>query len=463
MSPAPDAAQREAARALEVRRRMRVVEESILARAPEHDLQPSLERIRTVMELMGDPQRAVPVVHVTGTNGKTSTARIIESVLRELGLKTGRFTSPHLHSMLERIAVGGRPIDPERFLAAYDEVAPFVEIVDARSVAAGGPPMTYFEVLVAVAYAAFADLPVDVAVVEVGMGGSWDATNVVDAPVSVVTPIDVDHRHFLGDTPAEIAQEKAGIIKADGIAVVSLQEDRDAAEVLLDRAAEVGARIVVEGADFGVTAQDVALGGQQISLRGLAGSYPGLFLPLHGSHQARNAAVAVAAVEAFLGGGEQAIDLDVLRAGLAAVESPGRLEVVRRSPTVVVDAAHNPAGARALCTALGEAFTFVKLVGLVAVMKDKDAAEMLEILEPALDEIVVTRTSSARSMSPRELGEIAADVFGEHRVTVVQDLPDALDRAAGLADEGGVGGGVLATGSVVTAAEVRMLLGVTEV
>ncbi len=463
MSPAPDAAQREAAHALAVRKRMREVEEAILARAPEHDLEPSLDRIRSVMELVGEPQRTFPVIHVTGTNGKTSTSRIIESVLREMGLKTGRFTSPHLHSMLERIAVAGRPVDAERFLAAYDDVIPFIDSVDARSAEAGEPRMTYFEVLVAVAYAAFADLPVDVAVIEVGMGGAWDATNVVDAPVSVITPIDVDHRHFLGDTPEEIAGEKAGIIKPDAITVSSVQPDRDAAEVLVDRAAEVGARIVFEGNDFGVTAHDVAVGGQQISVRGLTGEYPDLFLPLHGTHQAQNAAVAVAAVEAFVGGGEQPLDLEVLRAGLAAVESPGRLEIVRRSPTVLVDAAHNPAGARALRDALGEAFTFVRLVGVLAVMKDKDANEMLEILEPAFDEVVVTRNSSPRSMRARELGEIAVEVFGEHRVTVVDDLPDALDRAAGLADEGGVAGGVLATGSVVTAADVRMLLGTTDV
>ena len=301
VSPAPDAAQREAAHNLEVLKRVREVEESILARAPEHDLEPSLDRIGAVMQLMGDPQRTFPVIHVTGTNGKTSTARIIESVLREMGLKTGRFTSPHLHSMLERIAVGGAPVDAERFLAAYDDVIPFVELVDGRSQGDGGPRMTYFEVLVAVAYAAFADLPVDVAVVEVGMGGSWDATNVVDAPVSVVTPIDVDHRHFLGDTPEEIAGEKAGIIKADAITLSAVQPDRDAAEVLIERATEVGARIKFESNDFGVTAHDVALGGQQISLRGLASEYPDLFLPLHGTHQAQNAAVAVAAVEAFVG------------------------------------------------------------------------------------------------------------------------------------------------------------------
>ncbi|MGL4177704.1 MAG: bifunctional folylpolyglutamate synthase/dihydrofolate synthase [Dermatophilaceae bacterium] len=463
MSPAPDAAQREAARVLEQTRRLREVESSVLGRAPEHDLQPSLDRISAVADLLGDPQRTFPVIHLTGTNGKTTTARIVDAVLTQLGLRTGRFTSPHLHSMLERISFAGRPIDAERFLAAYDDVIPLVELVDHRSTADGGPRMTYFEVLVAVAYAAFADLPVDVAVVEVGMGGSWDATNVVDAPVSVITPIDIDHRHFLGDTVVEIATEKAGIVKSGGIAVVALQGADDVLPVLADRAAQVGARMVLEGNDFGVSARDIAVGGQQLSLRGLAGDYPDLYLPLHGPHQAQNAAVAVAAVEAFLGGGEQPLDLEALRAALASVESPGRLEIARRSPTVLVDAAHNPAGARALRAALADSFAFTRLVGVLAVMRDKDAAEMLEALEPAFDEVVVSRNTSPRSMRPAELGEIAADVFGEHRVTVVGDLPDALDRAAELADEGGVGGGVVATGSVVTAAEVRMLLGTTSV
>jgi dihydrofolate synthase/folylpolyglutamate synthase len=373
VSPAPDAVQRDAAHQLDLTRRMREVEASILSRAPEHDLEPSLDRIRAVMELLGDPQRTFPVIHVTGTNGKTSTSRIIEALLRELGLNTGRFTSPHLHSMTERIAVGGQPIDAERFLAAYDEVIPFVEMVDARSIIDGGPAMTYFEVIVAVAYAAFADLPVDVAVMEVGMGGAWDATNVIDAPVSVITPIGLDHQHFLGDTIELIATEKAGIIKPDAITVMAVQPEPDAVDVLGARAAEVGARLVAEGVDIGVTARDVAFGGQQISVRGLAAEYEDLFLPLHGTHQAQNAAVAIAAVEAFLGGGEQPLDIEVLRAGLATAESPGRLEIVRRSPTVLVDAAHNPAGAEVLARAITESFTFARLVGVIAVMKDKDA------------------------------------------------------------------------------------------
>lgn len=444
-------------------KRMRLAEEAILARAPEHDLEPDLDRIAAVMELLGDPQRGYPVIHLTGTNGKTSTTRIIESVLLEMGLKTGRFTSPHLHTIRERIALSGQPISPEKFLAAYEDVLPFIEMVDAKSAAEGGPRMTFFEVLVAVAYAAFADAPVDVAIVEVGMGGGWDATNVADGTVSVVTPIAVDHQHFLGNDVTDIAGEKAGIIKAGALAVVAVQEP-EVAQVLADRANEVGARISFEGNDFGLLTRDVAVGGQQLSIRGLGGDYDDLFLPLHGAHQAHNTVVALAAVEAFLGGGEQRLDPDLVRTGLAAVASPGRLEIVRRSPTVIVDAAHNVAGALALRNALEDSFNFARMVGVVAILKDKPATEMLEILEPVLDHVVVTRTTSPRAMRPDELGELAADIFGEDRVTVVHELPDALDVAAGLADEGGgVSGGVLATGSVTTAAEVRMLLGTTEV
>jgi dihydrofolate synthase/folylpolyglutamate synthase len=463
VSPAPDAARREAEHNLDIMKRMRLAEEAILARAPEHDLEPSLDRIAAVMELLGDPQRTFPVIHLTGTNGKTSTTRIIDSVLRELGLKTGRFTSPHLHTIRERIALSGEPISPEKFLAAYDDVLPFIEMVDARSAADGGPRMTFFEVLVAVAYAAFADAPVDVAIIEVGMGGGWDATNVADGSVAVVTPVAIDHQHFLGSSLEEIAEEKAGIIKADAVAVVGVQEP-EVAQILADRAEEVGARITFEGKDFGLLTRDVGVGGQQLSIRGLAGDYTDLFLPLHGAHQAHNTVLALAAVEAFLGGGEQRLDPEIVRAGLAAAASPGRLEIVRRSPTVIVDAAHNTSGALALRNALEDSFNFARLIGVVAILKDKPATEMLEILEPVLDHVVVTSTTSPRALRPADLGELARDIFGDDRVTVVSSLPDALDTAAGLADEGGgVGGGVVATGSVTTAAEVRMLLGTTDV
>jgi len=461
MSGRPDATQVEAARRLAVEKRLREIEREILGRAPEHDVEPSLDRIRAVMELLGDPQRTFPVIHLTGTNGKTSTTRMVETLCREHGLTTGRFTSPHLHSIRERIAIGGDPISAERLVAVYDEVLPFLEIIDARSVEGGGTRMTFFEVFVALAYAAFADAPVDVAVVEVGMGGSWDATNVADGSVAVVTPIAIDHTHFLGTHVEDIAQEKSGIIKSGAIAVSSIQV-ADVAAILIDRAEQVGARIVFEANDFGVVAREVAVGGQQLSFKGLAGEYPDVFLPLHGEHQASNAATALASVEALLGGGEQRLDPDVVREGFAKVTSPGRLELVRRSPTVLVDAAHNPAGMTALVAALDDSFAFTRLVGVVGIFADKEPATMLGILERSLEHVVVTRNSSPRSMPPEELGALAREIFGEERVTVVQDLPDALEQAVTLAETDGLGGGVLVTGSVITAADARMLLGQTD-
>lgn len=462
VSGRPDAAALEAERRLEQTRRLREVEQQILARAPENDIGPSLERIRAVLDLAGSPQAAYSVIHITGTNGKTSTARMVEAILREHGLSTGRFTSPHLHDMRERICLNGNPISEEKFIAAYDEVIPLIEIVDAQSLQNGGRRLNFFEVLVAIAYAAFADAPVDVAVIEVGLGGSWDATNVADGAVAVFAPIDLDHTHLLGTDVASIAEEKAGIIKDDAFVVSAVQDD-DAVEVILEQVEQHGARLALEGNQFGVLSREVAVGGQQVSLRGIAGEYPDLFLPLHGEHQAHNLSLAVAAVEAFLGGGEQAIDPEVLSAAVAGMSSPGRLEVVRRSPTVLVDAAHNPHGARALVAALGESFTFTRLVGLVGVVADKDATGILESLEPVLDHVVVSRTTSHRAMDPENLGALAVEIFGEGRVTVEPNLPEALDRAVAIAEEDGLGAGVLATGSVIMAAEVRMLLGQTSV
>lgn len=440
------------------------VVQEILDRTPEHMPEPTLHRVARVMELMGDPQRAFPMVHLTGTNGKTSTTRMVERILREMGLRTGRFTSPHLHDMRERISLDGEPISIESFVGVYDEVMPFVEMVDIESMASMAPErqvrMTYFEVVVCLAYAAFADSPVDVAVVEVGLGGLWDATSVADGTVAVVAPVSLDHTRLLGSTVEEIATEKAGIIKEGAIAVIGVQEP-EAMTVLVERCDEVGASLQAEGVSFGVLEREIGVGGQQVSLRGLAGDYPDLFLPVFGEHQAHNAALAVAAVEAFVGGGEQRLTDEVLRGGLAGVTTPGRLEIVRRSPTVLVDAAHNPSGMQALVEAMRESFTFTRVVGLLAVLQDKDVEQMVEALEPVLDHVVVTRTTSPRAIRPARLGELAAEYFGEDRVTVVNDLPDALDVAAGLADEGGVGGGVLATGSVTMAAEVRALLGVT--
>jgi dihydrofolate synthase/folylpolyglutamate synthase len=438
--------------------RLRQVEQEILARAPEHDIDPTLDRVRALLDLLGDPQRAAPVVHVAGTNGKTSTARMVEALLREFGLRTGRFTSPHLQTMRERIAFDGVPIDVERFLATYDDVEPYLGLVDAQQPGR----LSFFEVLTAMAFAAFADAPVDVAVVEVGLGGTWDATNVVDPQVAVVTPIAIDHTRWLGSTIEEIAGEKAGILKPGCYGVLA-QQPVDAAEVLLRRSVEVDALVAREGLEFGVLSRTVAVGGQLLVLRGLAGEYGDVFLPLHGAHQAHNAAVALAAVEAFLGGahGERGqLDQDIVRAGFAGVTSPGRLEVVRTSPTVVLDAAHNPAGARATAEAIGESFGFTRLVGVLGAMADKDVHGILEALEPVLAEIVVTEASSERAMPADELGAAAVEVFGADRVEVAPKLDDAIDSAITLAEEeGDLGGaGVLVTGSVVTVGQARTLL-----
>jgi dihydrofolate synthase/folylpolyglutamate synthase len=433
------------------------VEAALLRRWPESRLEPSLDRIQALTELMGDPHRAYQVVHLTGTNGKTSTARMVDALVRARGLRPGRFTSPHVESMTERISVDGEPLDEESFVQAYLDVAPFLELVDADQ----PHPLSFFETVVGMAFAAFADAPVDVAVVEVGMGGSWDATNVVEAQVSVVTPIALDHAEYLGDHAEAIAREKAGIIKPGATVVVAEQTD-DVLAILVERAREVGARLLREGVDFGVVHRAAAVGGQVVTLRGLHGQYDEVFLPLYGEHQAHNAALALAAVEALTG--DEPLSEELVREAFGEVTSPGRLEVVRRGPTVVLDAAHNPHGAAAVVEAVRDSFIFDPLVGVVGVMADKDAEGMLAELEPIFSEVVCTQSSSARSMSAEALGEIAADLYGEHRVRVVPSLDDALETAVTLAETGGSGGesigsgGVLVTGSVVTVGEARLLL-----
>jgi dihydrofolate synthase/folylpolyglutamate synthase len=430
------------------------------ARWPEHKIEPTLDRVRRLVELLGDPQKTYPVVHLTGTNGKTSTARMIDTLLREAGLRTGRFTSPHLESVRERITLNGDPISEERFVAAYAEIAPYLDVVDAEQ----KHPLTFFEVMTAMAYSVFADAPVDVAVIEVGLGGSWDSTNVADGTVSVITPVAVDHAHLLGADPVTIAGEKAGIIKPGGTTVMS-QQSLEVFQVLLRRAAEVGSQVAREGIEFGIVSRTLAVGGQVISVKGLGGEYDELFIPLHGEFQAHNAATAVAAVEALLGASpetEGRVTTEVLQAGFADVTSPGRLEVVRQSPTIVVDAAHNPHGAEATAAAVSEAFQFQPLIGVLGCMKDKDVYGVLEAYEPIMETVVCTRNSFVeRSMPAEELGELAAEVFGEERVLVRPHLIDAIDDAIRLAEENSVAfgsGGVLITGSVITAGEARTLL-----
>lgn len=440
--------------------RVRRIYEEVLARAPEHDVQPTLDRVAAVLELLGDPHRAAPVIHITGTNGKTSTARMVEQLLRERGLRTGRFTSPHLHDVRERIAIDGEPISPRAFVRAWEDVAAVVEIVDGRSQATGGPRLSFFEVFTVMAFAAFADAPVDVVVLEVGMGGRWDATNVADGTVEIITPISRDHERWLGHDLLQIAGEKSGIITDGSTVVVGVQLEEVAA-LLSSVSAQHGARTVADGIDLEVLDRQLGVGGQMLTLRTQAATYTDVFLPLHGPHQAHNALLALAAVEAFFGGA--ALPAEVVEHGFAAVDSPGRLEVVRTSPTVLVDGAHNVAGAEALRAAVEEAFPFTHLVGVVGVMADKDAEAILAELEPLLDEVVVTRAhASQRAMDTEDLAEIAVDVFGEDRVSVAEHLADALETAVTKAEahpeDPMASVGVLVAGSILLAAEARALL-----
>jgi len=441
--------------------RLREVEREIFARRPEHSIEPTLDRISALATLLGDPQRACPVIHITGTNGKSSTARMIETLLRARGLRTGLFTSPHLSSVRERIRIDGEPVTAERFVAAHDDIDPYVRLVDERQPFR----LSFFEVLAAMAFAAFADAPVDVAVVEVGLGGTWDATNIADGAIAVVTPVAIDHTAYLGNTLESIAGEKAGIIKPGAVAVLARQPEA-AAQVLLGRVAEVGAAVVREDAEFGVTSRELAVGGQVLAVKGLGGDYGDLLLPLFGEYQASNAACALAAVEAFSGPGAQGggLDTELVRDAFAAMRAPGRLEAVRRSPVVLVDSAHNPAGMAAAMAAVTEAFAFGSLVAVLAVSADKDVAGILDEMEPVVSRLVVTCNSSQRSMPAQELAEHAGSVFGPDRLHVASRLDDAIEVAVGLADEAAAGerpgsAGVLVTGSVITAGEARVLLG----
>ena len=432
--------------------------DDLMGRWPESRIEPSLARIASVTELLGDPQRAYPVIHVTGTNGKTSTARMIESLLRSFGLRTGLYTSPHLVDPRERIVFDGEPISVERFTRTWEDIAPYVELVDRKSVADGGIPLSFFEVMTAMAFAAFADAPVDVAIIEVGMGGTWDATNVADGLVNVVTPIGLDHHEYLGDSIIEIASEKAGIVTEGSVAILAAQ-DVEAAEILIARCAEVEAVIARQGVEFGVVSRDVAVGGQLLSLQGLHGRYDDVFLPLFGEHQAHNAAVALAATEAFIGNSE--LDPEIVREGFGTVTSPGRLEILRRNPTIIVDAAHNPHGAKALAGAVDDSFEFSRLIGVIGMLEEKDATGILTALEPVLDQVVITSPRSPRALGAEDLADLAIEIFGEERVRCEVSLSAAIDTAITVAEEeamyGGVG--VLITGSVVLVGDAKRILG----
>jgi len=439
--------------------RVQEIYQSIVARAPEHDIDPTLDRVKLALDILGDPQNFYPSIHITGTNGKTSTSRMIDSLLTAFGMKTGRFTSPHLLDVRERISLEGHPITREGFVRAWEDIEPYVGMVDERSAQEGGPRLSFFEVFTIMAYAAFADYPVDAAVVEVGMGGRWDATNVIDSGVSVITPIALDHTKWLGSTIEEIAREKAGIIKPGQVVVIMAQEE-EVLDILLEQARSVDAIARVEGRDFEVVDRQMGVGGQMVTIRTPSAVYEDVFVPLFGQYQAHNAAAALVAVEAFMGG--RGLDGRIVEQGLMNASSPGRMQVVRHSPTIIVDAAHNPAGAATLREAVESSFGFARIAGVYAAMGDKDVEGVLSEVEPFIDHLVVTQMPGERAADIARLAEIAEEVFGPDRVDVRESLADAVDRAAEIAEAGAEPAdrsGVLVFGSVMLAGEMLALAG----
>ncbi|MDO5719286.1 MAG: folylpolyglutamate synthase/dihydrofolate synthase family protein [Actinomycetaceae bacterium] len=442
----------------EVGARYEQIEAAILARAPEHRVQPSLDRVRMAMNILGDPQNTYRSVHVTGTNGKTSTARMISALLQASGRKVGRFTSPHLSTMTERIALNDAPISTGAFVEAFDDIAPYLDMVDAHSARNGGPRMSFFEILTVTALAYFANVPVDAAVVEVGMGGRWDATNVITADVAVIAPIAIDHEKWLGHSIQEIAEEKAGIIKR-GAFVISAPQAPEVMDIIRRRAHAEGATVRVLGEDIKIIDRALGVGGQMLTIATPAAQYTDVFVPVLGAHQADNAALALAAMEAFNGG--RALDPSIVEEGFANTTTPGRLEVVRSSPSIVIDAAHNPHGAAALARSLNDSFDYTRIVGVYSAMADKNVEAVLAELEPVLEEIVVTAMASPRAMELSQLEAIATDVFGEDRVRTERVLLDAIDRAVDLSEAGAdaaTSSGVVIFGSVVLAGQARDLI-----
>ena len=424
------------------------VQRALLARWPENRVAPDLTRIQRLCDLLGDPQLSSTVIHVAGTNGKTSTARIIESLLRAMALRTGLMTSPALRDLTERIEVDGDPLSSDDFVRTYRDIEPYLEMVDAESLAAGGPPATFFEALTGIGYAAFADAPVDVAVVETGMGGRWDATNVNSAQVAVITPIAMDHTEYLGDTLGQIAAEKAGIIKQDATVVIA-EQPPEVLAVLVDAAEAAGAKLVLPGTDYELISRGIAVGGQVVTIRVDDIVYEEVFLSLNGRHQAHNAALAVAAVRAFL---DRAVEPQIVEEGLGTVTSPGRLDIIGRHPLTLADAAHNPHGMRAAMLGVSESFTYDTLVAVVAILDDKDVDRMLGEMAGVVDQIVVTANDSPRCMSAAELAERAAGFWSADAIHQYDQFDAAMVAGRELA---GPEGCVIATGSVVTAGMAR--------
>jgi dihydrofolate synthase/folylpolyglutamate synthase len=435
--------------------RLDAIEKALLNRWPETRIAPTLDRIAALADALGSPQLSYPTIHIAGTNGKTTTTRLIDSLCFQLGMRTGRFTSPHLESFLERISINGDPISPEGMIATYNDIALYLDLIDSRM----PNKLSFFESMCALAFVAFAEFPVDVGIFECGMGGEWDSTNVINADVSVITPIGFDHMEYLGDTLEKIALTKSGIIKEGSFAVLARQEP-EVAQVLMHKSAQVDATPIREGIEYAVKNRALAVGGQLISIAGVYGEYNDLFLPLHGAHQATNAATAIAAVEVFAG--ESKLDEEVVREALVNATSPGRCEIVMRNPTVIIDAAHNPHGAQSLKKTISEEFDFESIIGVVAPMGDKDVDGILEELENVIGRLIVSKNSSHRAAELSELKSIADGIFGNDRVTAIESLQEALVKAIEQAKlDNGVSDSntaVLVAGSVVTAGEARGII-----
>lgn len=430
------------------------VEAALLKRWPESRIEPTLDRITALLDALGSPQLSYPTIHLAGTNGKTTTSRMIDQLLTNLGYRVGRYTSPHLESITERISIKGEPITPDLMIATYKDIELYLDLIDSRQ----PHPISFFEAITAMAFVAFAEYPVDVGVIEAGMGGQWDATNVLASQVAVMTPIGFDHMEYLGDTLTKIAQTKSGIFKPESNVVMAAQP-AEAAKVLMAQVAKLSAIPFREGVEFAVKSRSLAVGGQLISLQGLHGEIDDIYLPLYGLHQANNAAVALAAVEAFT---SVALDKDLVRDAFSKVASPGRCEIVYKDPTVIIDAAHNPHGAAAISKTINDEFDFELVVGVVAVLADKDVAGILEALTTCLDYIVVSQSSSTRALPTQALAEIAGKYFRTEQIEVIPDLATAITYAVekvSLANQVNDGvGAVLVTGSVVTAGIARTKL-----
>ena len=411
-------------------------------------VKPGLERTRELLELLGDPQQTYPIIHITGSNGKTSTARIATSLLAAHGLTVGTFTSPHLERVEERFSINGVHATEEDFAEAVADVAPFADLLEQRC----GERPTYFELTAAIALAWFASQAVDVAIVEVGLGGRLDATNAATGQVAVVTGVSLEHVEYLGSTVAEISREKLAIAKPGSILIAGpMPEDAD--REALRHAASLSIDLRRYGHDYRLAEAERAVGGWLCEVEGIYGTYPELYLPLHGRHQTINLAVAVAAVEELFG---RALALDAAVEGAGAASSPGRLEVLGHRPLVVIDGGHNEEGIAALAGAISEEFPSLEWTIVMGVLSDKDMDSMLAHLKPHVTRFYATAPQSERARPAGEVATAARRIFGP-QVEVFEEarVPSAIAAARAATP---LDGALLVTGSLYVVGEARLLL-----